>query len=122
MVVTNWINMQYYSSVVAPKYYSSGSKVLHNLTNETGVVEGNGGDLRVGLPIQSIHDGEKYVHDPVRLTVYIEAPKEEIEKIVENHQVVRELVDNEWLHLVHINPETRKVSRRLPGAVYEKMM
>ncbi|MCB1169381.1 MAG: DUF2309 domain-containing protein, partial [Leptospiraceae bacterium] len=62
MVVTNWINLQYYCSSVAPSVYGAGSKVLHNLVNEVGVQEGNGGDLRVGLPFQSVHDGEKLVH------------------------------------------------------------
>lgn len=121
MIVTNWINMQYYGSVVAPQYYGSGNKVLHNLTGETGVVEGNGGDLRVGLPIQSVHDGEKFIHDPLRLTVFIEAPEEEIEKIISNHEMVRELLDNEWLHLIHINPQNLRLSRRLPGGIYKKI-
>jgi uncharacterized protein YbcC (UPF0753/DUF2309 family) len=113
MVVTNWINMQYYSSSVAPKVFGSGNKILHNLTNESGVVEGNGGDLRVGLPLQSVHDGEKLVHDPLRLSVFIEAPRTEIEKIIARHQVVRELIDNGWLYLLHIDSATGVVSRRM---------
>jgi uncharacterized protein YbcC (UPF0753/DUF2309 family) len=35
---------------------------LHNVTGGIGVVEGNGGLLRVGLPWQSVHDGERYAH------------------------------------------------------------
>ena len=122
MVVTNWINMQYFGSVVAPRYYSSGNKVLHNLTNETGVLEGNGGDLRIGLPIQSIHDGEKFVHDPLRLTVFIEAPREEIEKIIEKHAVVRDLVTNQWLHIAHIDGTSSRVWRRLKDGTYKDVL
>jgi uncharacterized protein YbcC (UPF0753/DUF2309 family) len=122
MVVTNWINMQYFASVVAPSYYGSGNKVLHNLTNEIGVVEGNGGDLRVGLPMQSVHDGEKYVHDPLRLTVFIEAPRVEIEKIINKHQVVAELVNNQWLHIAHIDPQTKEIYRRLRGGEYTAVL
>lgn len=118
MVVTNWINLQYYASTVAPNVYGAGNKILHNLTNECGVVEGNGGDLRVGLPIQSVHDGERFVHDPLRLTVFIEAPQEEIEKIIRKHQVVRELIENEWLHLVQIDSQSLNISRRLPTGEY----
>jgi uncharacterized protein YbcC (UPF0753/DUF2309 family) len=97
MVVTNWINIQYYASTVAPQVYGAGNKVLHNLVNEAGVLEGNGGDLRVGLALQSIHDGERFVHEPFRLSVLIEAPRDQIETIIRKHQVVRELVENEWL-------------------------
>lgn len=112
MIVTNWINMQYFGSVVAPQTYSSGSKTLHNLTNESYVVEGNGGDLRVGLPLQSVHDGQQYVHEPLRLSVFIEAPIGEIERIILKHQVVKDLVHHEWLHLLQIDPETKKIHRR----------
>ncbi len=118
MVVTNWINMQYYASSVAPKVYGSGNKVLHNLTNENGVVEGNGGDLKVGLSFQSVHDGERLVHDPLRLSVFIEAPREEIEKIIARHEVVRELLDHGWINFVHIEPEEADLYRRLPGGIY----
>jgi uncharacterized protein YbcC (UPF0753/DUF2309 family) len=118
MIVTNWINLQYYASTVAPTVFGSGNKVLHNLVNETGVYEGNGGDLRVGLPFQSVHDGNKFVHDPLRLSVFIEAPRDQIELIIANHEVVRQLVDNEWLHLIHIDPISLTSQRRTHGGVY----
>jgi len=118
MVVTNWINMQYYCSSVAPDVYGAGSKVLHNLVNEIGVQEGNGGNLRVGLPLQSVHDGEKMVHEPLRLSVLIEAPSEALESIIEKHEAVRSLVDNEWILLMQIDPEDGTVKRRLPGGQY----
>jgi uncharacterized protein YbcC (UPF0753/DUF2309 family) len=118
MLVTNWINLQYYASTVAPSVYGAGNKVLHNLVNESGVMEGNGGDLRVGLPWQSVHDGERFVHDPLRLSVFIAAPREEIEKIIVQHTVVRELVDNEWLHLLQIDETRNIICRRAPGGLY----
>jgi uncharacterized protein YbcC (UPF0753/DUF2309 family) len=95
MVVTNWINMQYYASTVDNKLYGSGDKVLHNVVGgDVGVFEGNGGDLRIGLPMQSIHDGERWVHTPLRLSVFIEAPRNEIDNIIDKHAVVKQLVDN----------------------------
>lgn len=118
MLVTNWINLQYYASTVAPSVYGAGNKVLHNLVNESGVLEGNGGDLRVGLPWQSVHDGERFVHEPLRLSVFIAAPRAEIEKIIAQHTVVRELVDNEWLYLLHIDDMTSSITRRAPGGLY----
>ena len=119
MVVTNWINLQYFASTVAPDVYGAGNKILHNVVNEAGVVEGNGGDLRVGLPIQSVHDGARFVHEPLRLSVFIEAPREALESIIAKHQVVRDLVDNEWLYLLQINRDDGSVSVRRPGGIYE---
>lgn len=118
MVVTNWINLQYYASTVAPQVYGAGNKILHNLTNECGVVEGNGGDLRFGLPIQSVHDGKRFMHEPLRLSVYIEAPREEIEKVIARHETVRELVDNGWLHILHIEPGESRISLRTEKGEY----
>ncbi|MCB1165510.1 MAG: DUF2309 domain-containing protein [Leptospiraceae bacterium] len=118
MVVTNWINMQYYCSSVAPEVYGAGSKVLHNLVNESGVQEGNGGDLRVGLPIQSVHDGEKLAHEPLRLSVFIEAPAESLESIIAKHDVVRQLIENGWIHLLQIDPTDGTVRRRRTGGQY----
>ena len=55
MVVASWINLQYYGSTVNNDVFGSGNKVLHNVVGQLGVLEGNAGDLRVGLPWQSVH-------------------------------------------------------------------
>ncbi len=91
MIVTNWINMQYYASVVDNKRYGSGNKTLHNVTGDRiGVFEGNGGDLRIGLPWQSLHDGERWSHTPLRLIVAIEAPRKAIETVIAKHEMVQQ--------------------------------
>jgi len=84
---------------VAPSLFGAGNKLLHNVVGGIGVVEGNGGNLRAGLPWQSVHDGVDFVHDPLRLTVAIEAPKEAIAEILRRQPQVRALFDNGWLHL-----------------------
>jgi uncharacterized protein YbcC (UPF0753/DUF2309 family) len=100
MVVTHWINMQYYASTVDNERYGCGNKVLHNIVGgRIGVFEGNGGDLRIGLPLQSLHDGERWMHTPLRLSVFIEAPRQKIEKVIADHEVVRQLLENRWLYL-----------------------
>ncbi|MEQ8264985.1 DUF2309 domain-containing protein [Pseudohaliea sp.] len=112
MVVTHWINMQYNASVTDPTRYGSGNKVLHNVVGgNLGVFEGNGGDLRIGLPLQSVHDGEDWVHAPLRLSVYLDAPAEAIAAIAEKHEVVRQLIDNEWLYLFRIDDEAGEIQR-----------
>jgi uncharacterized protein YbcC (UPF0753/DUF2309 family) len=104
MVVTNWINLQYHASVVDNLRYGSGNKLLHNVVGgHIGVFEGNGGDLRIGLPLQSVHDGENWRHTPLRLSVFIQAPQEPIDRIIAAHTTVRHLLDNEWLHLFRLD-------------------
>ena len=99
VVVASWISLQYYGSTVAPQTFGGGNKLLHNVVGGIGVVEGNGGVLRAGLPWQSVHDGQHYAHEPLRLSVCIEAPREAITDILQRHEGVRALFDNRWLHL-----------------------
>lgn len=102
VVVASWINLQYYASRVDPRRLGSGNKVLHNVVSGIGVVEGNGGDLRVGLPLQSIHDGERFVHEPRRLSVFVEAPTAKIDGVLQANPEVRRLFTNGWIHLFAI--------------------
>ncbi|HEY8027093.1 MAG TPA: DUF2309 domain-containing protein [Burkholderiaceae bacterium] len=112
MVVANWINMQYYASTVDNLRFGSGNKLLHNVVGgHIGVFEGNGGDLRIGLPLQSLHDGRNWMHTPLRLSVFVEAPKDAIAAIVEKHEAVKSMVDNEWLYLFQIDETTRSIAR-----------
>jgi uncharacterized protein YbcC (UPF0753/DUF2309 family) len=100
MLVTHWINWQYHASTCDPARLGCGNKVLHNVVGgNIGVFEGNGGDLRIGLSRQSLHDGDRWMHEPVRLTVVIDAPQNAIDTVICKHAVVRQLLDNGWLHL-----------------------
>lgn len=100
VVVASWISLQYYGSTVVPGLFGGGNKLLHNVVGGVGVVEGNGGTLRPGLPWQSVHDGENYQHEPLRLSVIIEAPLEAMNDVLRRHEGVKELFDNRWLHLI----------------------
>lgn len=112
MVVTHWINMQYYASTVDPDRQGSGNKTLHNVVGgRLGVFEGGGGDLRIGLARQSVHDGVTWVHEPLRLSVFIEAPAPAIARVLERHPLVRDLVENEWLFLFQLEPGGAGVAR-----------
>ena len=112
MVVTNWINLQYFASTVDNRRYGSGNKVLHNVVGgHIGVFEGNGGDLRIGLPLQTLHDGTSLRHPPLRLSVFIEAPRDRLDAVIAEHAVVRNLVANSWLHLLRIESVDGAVER-----------
>ncbi|WP_149304730.1 DUF2309 domain-containing protein [Pareuzebyella sediminis] len=105
MVVTQWINNHYYFSTVDNATFGGGSKITHNVTGRFGVVQGNGGDLKVGLPLQSVHqsDQEMY-HRPVRLSVLIKAPLDRVSEILSRNENLKALLDNEWIYLMVQDP------------------
>ncbi len=122
VVVASWISLQYYGSTVAPDIFGGGNKLLHNVVGGIGVVEGNGGPLRVGLPWQSVHDGEKYMHEPLRLSVCIEAPREAMTNVLRNHGGVRALFDNRWLHLFALDEGGQMAWRYIGGLDWEPVV
>lgn len=106
MVVANWINMQYYASTVDPVHLGSGNKTVHNVVGRFGIFSGNGGDLTTGLPWQSIHDGRRYQHHPLRLLAVIAAPRNAIEAVFAKHEDVASLVCNGWMKLIAIEGDS----------------
>jgi uncharacterized protein YbcC (UPF0753/DUF2309 family) len=120
VVVASWISLQYYGSSVAPEVFGGGNKLLHNVVGGFGVVEGNSGTLRTGLPWQSVHDGAALVHEPLRLTVCIEAPHEAMTAILERHPGVAALFDNRWLHLFALDKAGRMAWRYAGHARWER--
>lgn len=106
VVVASWINLQYYGSRIAPGQLSAGDKTIHQVVSGVGVIEGNAGDLRCGLPLQSIHDGKRFIHEPRRLTVIIENTPERLDAVLEAHPQVRQLFDHQWLHLIALKGTT----------------
>jgi uncharacterized protein YbcC (UPF0753/DUF2309 family) len=119
VVVASWISLQYYGSTVAPELFGGGNKLIHNVVGGIGVVEGNGGLLRPGLPRQTIHDGVRDAHEALRLSVLVEAPQEAILAVLRKHEGVRQLFDNGWLHLFAL--EAGRIGARYrPGLVWEE--
>ena len=105
MVVTQWINTQYYFSTVDNAVHGSGSKVTQNPVGNVGVYQGNGGDLMTGLPLQSLMaaDDEPY-HQPLRLSTVVHAPVEVVTDVLADHEELTELLDNDWLSLTVVDP------------------
>ena len=101
MVVTQWINNHYYFATVDNKTFGGGSKISHNITGKFGVVQGNGGDLKMGLPLQSVSETDsKMYHQPLRLSVVINAPLATVTGILSRNENLKTLLDNEWIYLM----------------------
>ena len=112
MVVAQWINGQYLFSTLDNHAYGSGDKTTQNVLGGIGVIQGNGGDLRIGLPRQSLFDddGTPY-HIPQRLLTVVLAPFERVEAIVTANDLLARLFGNGWVTLVVIDPETGRALR-----------
>ncbi|MGV8969784.1 MAG: DUF2309 domain-containing protein [Microbacteriaceae bacterium] len=99
LVVAQWINHQYYFSTLDPTRLGAGTKTVHNAIGTIGVLSGHSGDLRRGLPWQSVGVGTEIFHEPMRLTVVVQAPLETVGAIVSRNHVLRNLFDNDWITL-----------------------
>lgn len=118
MVVTQWINNHYYFATVDNKTFGGGTKITHNITGKFGVVQGNGGDLKMGLPLQSLCETDsKMYHQPLRLSVLINAPLPRIIDILSRNEHLKSLLDNEWIYLLVMDPTENSKIRK-----YEKGM
>lgn len=115
MVVAAWINLQYFASSVAPRTFGSGNKTLHDIVSGIGVREGSRGDLRVGLPMQSVHDGYALQHAPQKLSAIIQASTADMSAIIERNPSLQTLLDNGWLNLFAMNAAGQVAWRYEPG-------
>ena len=106
-VVAQWINMEHYFSAVDNDVYGSGSKIYHNVVGRVGIMSGPWSDLRLGLAWQTVMNDDLPYHEPMRLLTLVEASRERIDKIIRNQRHLQRLHDNEWLHLIAIEPETQ---------------
>ncbi len=105
MVVTQWINNHYYFSTVDNDKFGGGTKVTHNITGKFGVVQGNGGDLKTGLPWESLYTSKDTpYHPPLRLSVIVQAPLDQVKTIIAKNESLKALADNEWVYLIVMDP------------------
>ena len=104
VIVASWINLQYFASSSTPEFYGGGNKVLHSRIGNLGVLEGNEGDLKAGIPWQSVGYGGTTYHEPLRLQVLVAAPRERVDRIVAAHDSLRQLVEGHWITLTVLEP------------------
>ena len=72
---------------------------MHNVVGGIGVHEGPGGDLRVGLPLESVQFAGARVHEPLRLLRWSRRPATSGHADRRN-SAVAQLLDNGWVRLV----------------------
>ncbi len=104
-VVTQMINNHYYFATVDDSLYGSGSKTTQNPVGNAMVYQGTAGDIMTGLPRESLRRTDDVTeHDPIRLTVVIRAPRDQVETALEDSDKARQLLDNGWIHLAVVDP------------------
>jgi len=112
MVVAQWINCQYLFSTIDNRVWGAGDKTTHNPVGRIGVVQGNGGDLCVGLPRQSLFDDDGLPrHVPQRLLTVVHAPFDRVAGVIAAHPILARLFGGGWVQLVVIEPGTGKARR-----------
>ncbi|MEQ8659177.1 MAG: putative inorganic carbon transporter subunit DabA, partial [Gammaproteobacteria bacterium] len=122
LVVAQWINAQYYFSSVDNAAWGSGSKVTQNIVGGCAVMQGESGDLRLGLPAQSVYaDNGHLYHQPLRLLTLIEAPAARIDDVLAAHAGLRALFDNRWLQLVALDRTRGAWLAYQPGGGWEAL-
>lgn len=119
LIVGELINLTYYFSAVDPWAYGSGSKVIHNMVAGVGVMLGSQSDLQKGLPLQSVNDGARYYHEPMRLLAIIEAPPDRIQSIIQEHTLLQHVFHNQWMNVIAFDPESKGFSRYLSDSTWE---
>ncbi len=100
------INLEYLFSCTDNDRYGAGTKLPHNPVGLLGVMDGSVSDLRTGLPKQMIE-----IHEPMRLVLVVEATPERLLEIAERQAEVKELVVNEWVQLVSLDPGSGVMKR-----------
>jgi uncharacterized protein YbcC (UPF0753/DUF2309 family) len=100
LVVAQWINAQYYFSTTDPEPLGAGTKAVHNVLGDVGVLRGPSGDLCRGLALQSVRDGDRLLHEPVRLLAVVQGRLDHIDAAIAGSVTLTRLVDNGWIHLV----------------------
>ena len=109
--VCGGINLEYFFSRVDNQKLGAGTKLPHNVMGLFGVANGIEGDLRPGLPSQMIE-----VHDPVRLMLIVEHFPDVVLETIQRSPEVYEWYINEWVHLVVVDPSTKKLFSFTGGA------
>lgn len=98
------INLDYFTSTAFPKAFGAGSKLPLNIASGIGLMTGSKSDLKIGLARQMVDQ-----HTPMRLLCFVYSKKQTLEKVIHQSQRLKNLITNEWIHLIRIDPEDLKL-------------
>lgn len=115
LVVGRWISLEHYFSTVDNEVYGSGSKVSHNVVGRFGVLFGNRGDLRIGLPRQTVAGERHFRHEPMRLLTIVAAARDKVHALLSRNLALRDPFDRGWALLVVRDEERGSFWQYYPG-------
>ena len=75
----------------------------------------------MGFPLQTVNNGEIHYHEPMRLLAIIEHTPRVLSAIIQNHAILQQLLHNQWLNLVSLDPETGEIHRYNSDATWERI-
>jgi uncharacterized protein YbcC (UPF0753/DUF2309 family) len=118
-LVIQWINAQYYFATVDPDILGAGDKTLHNVIGNIGVLQGHAGDLKLGLPWQSVAAGDQLYHEPMRALYAVQAPRDRVDMLIDRNDLLKHYFNGEWVALVIREAPGEPWQRRTPAGEWE---
>lgn len=104
------ISLEYYFSTVNNEQFGCGTKIVHNVAGQFGVMEGASSDLRTGLPKQMIE-----IHEAMRLLVVVEQKIDLVTAIYQRQPPLQELIGNGWIVVAAKDPDAPDLHRFDPA-------
>lgn len=114
--VCGGISLEYYFSTVDNEGYGCGTKLPHNITGLMGVMNGYQGDIRTGLPLQTVE-----IHEPVRSLFIVETTPEKVLRVIHANPLLTEFLENRWIRLATIDPDTSAIQIYRGNHVWEPL-
>lgn len=114
--VCGGISLEYYFSTVDNEAYGSGTKLPHNITGLIGVMNGYQGDLRTGLPVQTVE-----IHEPVRNLFVVETTPARLMSVIRVNAELAEFMCNRWIRVATLDPDDGHIEIYRGGEVFEPL-
>ncbi len=104
--VCGGISLEYYFSTVDNERFGCGTKLPHNLSGLVGVMNGCLGDLRTGLPLQTVE-----LHEAMRMLFVIHSTPDRLLAVLRERPALAEFMQNDWIRVVTLDPCTHAMQR-----------
>lgn len=114
--VCGGISLEYYFSTVDNEGYGCGTKLPHNITGLVGVMNGYQGDIRTGLPLQTVE-----IHEPVRNLFIVETTPRRVLEVIHADPLLTEFLENRWIRLAVIDPASSAIHNYRGNGVWEAL-